>query len=71
MGANWYDHPNAEIVGEITTLIEWLREPDHAERFTLADATDWMNRRPVGAAERARAHALALLNPAPSPGAQS
>lgn len=38
-------------------LLTWLREPDYAEEFSLAQAIDWMNRRPIAEAERLLARA--------------
>ena len=28
-------------------MLKWMREPDCAEEFSLADLTEWLNRRPV------------------------
>lgn len=29
------------------SVLSWLREPDHAEKFSISDMVDWINRRPV------------------------
>jgi len=39
-------------MSDIETLRTWLREPDYAENFSLADMTDWINRRPIAEFER-------------------
>lgn len=38
--------------GEVEALRNWLRAPDYAEGFSLADITDWLNGRPVALFER-------------------
>lgn len=37
---------------DLAALYEWIREPDLAEEFTLADVVSWMNRRPIAAIVR-------------------
>lgn len=48
---------------EIEKLIEWIREPDHAEQFTLSDITDWMNRRPIATAMKLQAEIAKIERP--------
>lgn len=37
---------------ELVGLRDWLRRPDYADEFSLADVVEWMNQRPVAAVER-------------------
>jgi hypothetical protein len=43
-------------------LYDWMREPDYAEEFSLADMAAWINRRPIAIAAR-----LAGVAPAGAP----
>jgi hypothetical protein len=42
--------------GPSAAIVHWLREPDHAEEFSLADAIDWINRRPLAEVHRLYMH---------------
>jgi hypothetical protein len=33
-------------------VADWMREPDHAEKFTFNDLNDWLDRRPVAEVAR-------------------
>lgn len=37
---------------ELQALHNWMREPDWADEFSLADIVNWMNRRPTGVTAR-------------------
>lgn len=37
---------------EMLALADWIREPDHAENFSLDDMVDWINRRPIATVTR-------------------
>jgi hypothetical protein len=51
----------------LVALDEWMREPDCAENFSLADITDWINRRPTETVARLIA-APVEQEPQPAPG---
>src|ERR1700744_4836763 len=40
-------HPQPAAGERASAIMAWLREPDYAEEFSLAEAIDWMNRRPI------------------------
>lgn len=47
-----------EIDRDIETVRNWIRKPDWAEEFSLADTVAWLNERPIAAFERIAASHL-------------
>lgn len=37
---------------ELVALRDWVRRPDYADEFSLADVVEWINERPVATVER-------------------
>lgn len=51
---------------DLAALYAWIREPDHAEEFSLADIVDWINRRPIATVTRLSGAAVAAASAAAS-----
>jgi regulator of protease activity HflC (stomatin/prohibitin superfamily) len=63
---------NEAEAADLAALYAWIREPDHAEEFSLANIVDWINRRPIATIARLfGAFAPAASSDSVAPGGQA